>query len=86
MGFSLRVPCANDDEFLLRVYSTTRTEEMATVPWSEEQKQAFLEMQFNAQRQSYLEQFPEAEHHVIMQDGVSAGRLPTPAPRLTRPT
>ena len=75
MVFSLRVPCANDDEFLLRVYSATRTEEMAMVPWSEEQKHAFLEMQFNAQRQSYLELFPEAEHNVIMHDGVSAGRL-----------
>lgn len=75
MGFSLRAPSTNDDEFLLQVYSCTRADEMALVPWDQEQKRAFLEMQFKAQRQSYLDEFPEAKYHIILHDGVSAGRL-----------
>jgi hypothetical protein len=38
-----------DVEFLFRVYASTRTEELAPVPWTDEQKQAFLRQQFDAQ-------------------------------------
>ena len=75
MSSSLRPVSADDEEFLLRVYASTRTEEMALVPWNEEQKQTFLRMQFDAQRASYQQQFPEAEYHVILHDGLPAGRL-----------
>jgi ribosomal protein S18 acetylase RimI-like enzyme len=75
MSFSLRPVSLDDEAFLFQVYSSTRAEEMGLVPWSDEQKQAFLEMQFNAQRQSYRQEFPDAEYHVILHDGVSAGRL-----------
>jgi len=67
MSSSLRPVSADDEEFLLRVYASTRTEEMALVPWNEEQKQTFLRMQFDAQRASYQQQFPEAEYHVIVE-------------------
>ena len=75
MSFSLRPVSLDDEAFLFQVYSSTRAEEMALVPWNDEQKQAFLQMQFNAQRQSYRQEFPDAEYHVILHDGVSAGRL-----------
>src|SRR5260370_21444521 len=75
MGFSLRALCNDDVEFSFQVFSSTRAEEMAIVPWDEAQKRSFLEMQFNAQRQWYLDQFPEAEYHIILRDGISAGRL-----------
>lgn len=75
MSLSLRPVSPDDEVFLLQVYASTRAEEMALVPWSEEQKQAFVRMQFDAQRESYQQQFPDAEYHVILQDGVAAGRL-----------
>ena len=75
MSLSLRPVSPDDEGFLLRVYASTRAEEMALVPWNEEQKQAFVEMQFNAQKESYAQQFPEAEYHVILHDGDPAGRL-----------
>lgn len=75
MSFSLR-PVSHDDEtFLFQVYASTRIGELALVPWNDEQKQAFLQMQFNAQTESYRQQFPGAEYHVILHDGVPAGRL-----------
>jgi len=75
MAFSLRSAETSDEPFLFNVYASTRTEELAVVPWSDEQKHAFLEMQFNAQRQSYLEQFPGARYDIILDEGVPAGRL-----------
>ena len=75
MSLSLRAVSLADEAFLFRVYASTRAEEMALLPWDDEQKQAFLQMQFNAQSQSYQQQFPGAEYQVIVHDGVPAGRL-----------
>src|SRR5438105_4498708 len=75
MVLSLRPVRIDDEDFLFQVYASTRAQEMAIVPWDDEQKQLFLEMQFNAQTQSYLKQFPEAEYNIILDDGVAAGRL-----------
>ncbi|MGB8644869.1 MAG: GNAT family N-acetyltransferase [Anaerolineae bacterium] len=75
MSIILRAARPEDDAFLLGVYASTRTEEMALVPWAGEQKQAFLQMQFNAQRESYRMQFPGAEDQVILQDAVPVGRI-----------
>jgi ribosomal protein S18 acetylase RimI-like enzyme len=75
MSLSLRVVDANDEGFLFQVYAGTRAPEMELVDWSAEQKQAFLQMQYNAQRQSYLQQFPKAEYHIILRNDVGVGRL-----------
>ncbi len=64
-----------DQEFLYAVYASTRDEEMAMVPWSDEQKQEFLRMQFNAQHTFYTEQFSEAEFQIIEEHGEGIGRL-----------
>jgi GNAT superfamily N-acetyltransferase len=64
-----------DAEFLLGVYASTRAEELAVVPWSDAQRQAFLRMQFDAQDASYREQRPQATFDVILVDGQPAGRL-----------
>lgn len=75
MNSHLRPATVNDERFLFNVYASTRADEMAIVPWSDEQKNAFLQMQFNAQRQSYQQQFPKAQYDIIVHDGVAAGRL-----------
>ncbi len=64
-----------DDDFLLSVYASTRAEELAQVPWSPEQKDAFLRMQFSAQKQHYAAQYPRAKHDVIYMDQTQVGRL-----------
>lgn len=72
---TLRPVTAADEEFLFAVYASTRAEELARVPWSTEQKDAFARMQFAAQQQHYPEQYPGANHDVILADGVSVGRI-----------
>lgn len=74
---SLRNSLPSDDLFLLQLYATTRAAEMAMVDWSDEQKSAFLTMQFNAQRNSYRMQFPQATYQVITDGEVRMGRLIT---------
>jgi ribosomal protein S18 acetylase RimI-like enzyme len=64
-----------DGDFLLRVYASSRADEMALVPWDEEQKLAFLRSQFEAQFAQYNERFPDAEYDVILYRERPAGRL-----------
>jgi len=68
---------ANDDDlaFILTVYASTRAEEMAQVPWSDEQKSAFLASQLEAQHTYYAQVFPSAARDVVLVDGTPAGRL-----------
>jgi ribosomal protein S18 acetylase RimI-like enzyme len=74
-GFALRPETDADMAFLLRLYASTREEELARVPWSAEQKQAFLASQFQAQRQHYRAYFPDCTFDVIEQRSEPAGRL-----------
>jgi ribosomal protein S18 acetylase RimI-like enzyme len=74
-SIALRPAVALDMEFLLGVYASTRAEELAPVPWSDEQRDAFLRMQFRAQDQWWRAQRPAASFDVIEVDGEPAGRL-----------
>ena len=65
-----------DMEILFRVYASTRAEEMAmVVDWTEEQKEAFLRMQFQAQHAWYQEHYIGAQFDLLLVDGAPAGRL-----------
>lgn len=64
-----------DHGFLLRVYASTREQELAQVPWTAEQKQQFVRLQFEAQKSHYAAEHPLAAHTVICIDGEPAGRL-----------
>jgi len=66
-----------EQEFMFKVYASTRQEELAILPWDPAQKEAFLRMQFEAQRRSYLNQFPGARYEVIEWGSAPVGRLIT---------
>jgi GNAT superfamily N-acetyltransferase len=73
-GLELRPVQPEDTPFLLRVYASARAAEMALVPWSEEQKELFLRMQFEAQTREYTAHHPEAEHSILVYRGRDVGR------------
>jgi ribosomal protein S18 acetylase RimI-like enzyme len=75
MSITLREALPEDDPFLYEVYASSREQELALVPWTEEQRKAFLSMQFNAQHAHYREQYPHASYSVILGDDVPLGRL-----------
>jgi len=75
MHVTLR-PVRDDDEpFLLRVYAGTRAEELAPVPWSPEEKAAFVAQQFAAQTIHYAKHYAGMSADVIVVDDQPAGRL-----------
>jgi ribosomal protein S18 acetylase RimI-like enzyme len=72
---NLRPSTFDDEQFLYRLYASTREDELAVVPWSESEKETFLTTQFNAQHTFYHQQFNEAEFLIIEQDNEPIGRL-----------
>jgi ribosomal protein S18 acetylase RimI-like enzyme len=71
----LRPATESDLPLLRRVFASTRAEELAPVPWTDEQKRAFLAHQFAAQSADYSRNYPDASFDVVMVDGEPAGRL-----------
>ncbi len=61
----LRTKTEADRPFLTALYASTRTQEMAIVPWSDEQKQAFLLSQFDAQTSHYDQYYDGADFLII---------------------
>jgi GNAT superfamily N-acetyltransferase len=72
---TLRPATPADQEFLFALYASTRTEELSLSGWDDNQKRAFLEMQFKAQSQQYLMCYPEADSTIVLLNELSIGRL-----------
>jgi ribosomal protein S18 acetylase RimI-like enzyme len=72
---TLRPVQESDNDFLLQVYGSTREQEMAQVPWTAEQKQQFVRMQWMAQKNHYAAQHPNATHEIIAVESSDVGRL-----------
>ena len=74
-SISLRPATSADESFLIEVYASTRADEMALLPWSEEQKRAFVLAQFNAQQQHYQKTYPDATHDIVLSHQRATGHL-----------
>jgi ribosomal protein S18 acetylase RimI-like enzyme len=72
---ALRPLTEADAAFALSVYASTREEELTVLPWSDEQKAAFVAMQFEAQSAHYAQHYDGMTSDVVLVDGVPAGRL-----------
>jgi GNAT superfamily N-acetyltransferase len=72
---ALRAVASDDQTFLLKVYAGVRSDELAQVPWSEAQREAFIKMQFDAQQVHYRTHNPAATHDIILLDAQPIGRL-----------
>jgi ribosomal protein S18 acetylase RimI-like enzyme len=72
---ALRPVAPEDRGFLERVYASTRAVELEPVPWSAEQKAAFLAQQFQAQSVHYERHYARASFDVVLVGGEPAGRL-----------
>lgn len=72
---SLRPATAGDRTLLRDVYASTRAEELDQVAWAPGQREAFVQMQFDAQDHEYRRHNPHGDFDVIEIDGAVAGRL-----------
>ncbi|MBR9764907.1 MAG: GNAT family N-acetyltransferase, partial [Rhodobacteraceae bacterium] len=75
LGLRFRDMTGEDMPFMARLYRSTREEEMAGLPWSETQRQQFIQMQFDAQHAHYRQHYPAALWLVIETLGQPVGRL-----------
>ena len=73
--YSLRPMTEADLPFLTALYASTRSQEMAQVPWSDQEKLDFLQGQFHAQHTFYQDNFPNSSFDLIVVDKKEAGRL-----------
>jgi len=64
----------DDEEFLIRLYYTTR-DDIQLAPIDEEQKKTLSLMQYLAQKQHYTTQFQNSSHDIILFDKKCVGRL-----------
>ena len=71
VNVSLRDATPDDDPFLLHVYASTRDEELAGLGWDDNQKQAFIKMQFLVRERSY----PPGDNRIVLMTGRPIGRM-----------
>lgn len=74
-GYRLRAECEADLPFLHALYASTREDELAAVPWTPDQKQAFLAQQFDAQHRHYRNAIPDCRFDVLEHRCTAIGRL-----------
>ena len=74
-ALSLRPATTADEAFLLKLFASTRADELSLMNWDENQKQVFITMQFKAQGQQYVMNYPHAEHRIVLWNGEPVGRL-----------
>ncbi|MDD9965235.1 MAG: GNAT family N-acetyltransferase [Myxococcales bacterium] len=71
----LRPIGSEDLPFLEMLYASTRDAELQALAGSEEQRHAFVRLQFEAQRRHYDRHFRSAQAWIISAAGVPVGRL-----------
>ena len=71
-----------DLPFLAELYASTRREELAPVPWPEEEKERFLRFQFEAQHRHYLEHYRGCAFLVIEKEPAEGAAAAVPVGRL----
>jgi ribosomal protein S18 acetylase RimI-like enzyme len=74
-SIGLRPAVAADEPFLYRVYASTREQELQLFDWNDDQKTAFLQMQFGEQRLSYRQSFPGWGYDIISIGDQPVGRF-----------
>jgi ribosomal protein S18 acetylase RimI-like enzyme len=74
-SITFRSIAPDDHPFLSRLYASTRREEVAQTGWDLAEQDRFLQMQFVAQHNFYMEQFSAAEFHIVELHGQPIGRL-----------
>ncbi len=59
----------------MRLYTDTRLHELDAVPWNDDQKRAFIEMQFRARNKQYDSLYPQAHSTIILYGDEPVGRM-----------
>jgi ribosomal protein S18 acetylase RimI-like enzyme len=74
-NISLRKATQSDIPFMISLYASTRTEELAMTNFSEQEKLSFIEQQFNAQYAHYNQHYCSDFFNIVELDGEAVGRF-----------
>ena len=74
-SFSSRPATPEDESFLLQVYKSSRGDDLRGLGWEEDRISEFLEMQYEAQRRFFENDYPNATDEVVLVESKPAGRL-----------
>jgi ribosomal protein S18 acetylase RimI-like enzyme len=74
-GLTFRPITDDDQQFLARVYASTRKQALAGTPMTDMHKAALLLLQFRAQHAHFQKHYPQADLLVVMGGGNDIGRL-----------
>ena len=75
---SLITLCAvtpEDEEFLLKLYKSSRGDDLRGLGWSEDRISEFLEMQYEAHQRLHENDYQNATDEIVLLDGKPAGHL-----------
>src|SRR5262245_41692486 len=72
---SLRAATADDDDFLLELYQSSRGDDLRGLDWSESRISQFLKIQYEAQCALDESEHAQATNEVILHAGEAVGRL-----------
>ena len=72
---TLRAATPADRDFLRAVFASTRSEELAALESHPKQIEAFIDMQFNIQQQTYSARYPTAQNSIILIDEQPVRRM-----------
>ena len=75
MQLDLRRVSANDEAFLVELYSDVRSEELDAMNLDPSQRETFLRQQFVAQATGYESRYGNEGHCVVELDGEAIGRI-----------
>ncbi len=63
-----------DDDFLIPLYASCRADAALLAQWPSEQRDVFINQQFQLQRQHYQREYPNADYSIILADEQAIGR------------
>src|SRR5438093_468436 len=72
---SFRAVTPEDEEFLLKLYKSSRGDDLRGLGWSEDRISEFLEMQYEARQRLHQNDYQNATDEIVLLDGKLAGHL-----------
>lgn len=74
-SIAVRPVAPGDEELLLKIYQSSRGDDLRGLGWDEERISEFLEMQYEAQQHFFESEYQRANDEIILLAGEPAGRL-----------
>jgi GNAT superfamily N-acetyltransferase len=74
-SITVRPVTPDDEEFLLKIYKSSRGDDLRGLDWDEDRISEFLGMQYEAQQHFHESEYKRANDEIILLAGEAAGRL-----------